>query len=243
MDLMLMRPAMLKEALRAQWPVLIPFGALEYHGAHLPLGTDTLLAEGFCRRIAGKTNAVLAPAIPYAPTMHWAGGDADGDIDFPSEALLPYVQAVLDGLLRMGFRRLYVLVGHQGCEGIPATIARLATHRIQQRMAGQLVPGWGRQDDPAHSTFFDMIRICAYDQFVDYSAVQGEKPMPIGHAGRGETQLIDALYDGLVDWDAEQPQPLPPWLADLSEADRANGEYWVNLCVDAWVRHLTGATP
>src|SRR5918992_4935660 len=46
--------------------VLIPMGSLEQHGAHLPLGTDTITALEVSRRAAQKAD------VPYAPPF-WAG--------------------------------------------------------------------------------------------------------------------------------------------------------------------------
>jgi creatinine amidohydrolase len=238
MDWLRMCPEALRDALRRQLPVLIPFGAIEYHGEHLPLGTDTLLAEGFCRRIAEQTECVIAPPIPFAPTLHWAGGEADGDIDFPSEALIPYIDALLTALIHTGFRRIYMMIGHQGLDGMPATLARLALHRVQQRLASSFAPGWGKGNHLPDAAFFSMLHIGTYDTYVDYTTLQGDQPMPVGHGGCGETQLIQALYEGLDCPDARQLNPCPVWLDDLPKANRYNGAYWVALCVDAWVKHL-----
>ena len=45
--------------------VLIPFGATEQHGSHLPLNTDTLEAYVVGRKLAQRRNIFIAPAIPY----------------------------------------------------------------------------------------------------------------------------------------------------------------------------------
>jgi len=45
--------------------VLIPVGTLEQNGSVCPLGTDTLAAEEIARRVAQKTEAVVAPTIAY----------------------------------------------------------------------------------------------------------------------------------------------------------------------------------
>src|SRR3954470_882317 len=52
-------------AARADFAVL-PLGAVEWHGPHLPFGTDVILASEFAARIKGNVTAVLFPAMPYS---------------------------------------------------------------------------------------------------------------------------------------------------------------------------------
>src|SRR4051794_41877478 len=49
-------------AARADFAVL-PLGAVEWHGPHLPFGTDVILAAEFAARIRGNFTAVLFPAV------------------------------------------------------------------------------------------------------------------------------------------------------------------------------------
>ena len=43
--------------------VIVPFGSIEQHGGHLPLGTDALLADIIGREVAVRLDAVLAPTV------------------------------------------------------------------------------------------------------------------------------------------------------------------------------------
>ncbi|MFC5502664.1 creatininase family protein [Lysinimonas soli] len=52
---------------------ILPFGALEQHGPHLPLGTDTATAAEVARRLAERLDAVLLPPIHYGDTWNNAG--------------------------------------------------------------------------------------------------------------------------------------------------------------------------
>ena len=47
---------------------VLPVGAVEQHGPHLPLLTDTILATGVARRIADRIGGWLLPAIGYVPS-------------------------------------------------------------------------------------------------------------------------------------------------------------------------------
>ena len=59
---------------------LVPWGCLERHGPHLPLGTDTIEAEGLAARVAQLEPAVVFPGLYYAQIAeaamsgHFLGG-------------------------------------------------------------------------------------------------------------------------------------------------------------------------
>lgn len=55
-----------------KWPtlggrplVLVPLGSTEQHGPHLPLNTDTVIAEAVVKRVARECRALVAPSIAY----------------------------------------------------------------------------------------------------------------------------------------------------------------------------------
>jgi creatinine amidohydrolase len=55
-----------------QFPVaILPLGATEQHGRHLPLGVDIMLAEGLARLVAKETGALLLPAVPFGYSWVW----------------------------------------------------------------------------------------------------------------------------------------------------------------------------
>src|ERR687898_3220094 len=59
------------EALRSFPVAILPLGATEQHGHHLPLGVDIMLAEGIARLVAGETGALLLPAVPFGYSWVW----------------------------------------------------------------------------------------------------------------------------------------------------------------------------
>ncbi|MHA2361867.1 MAG: creatininase family protein, partial [Candidatus Thorarchaeota archaeon] len=54
----------LEASQRTQVAVMIT-GALEAHGTHLPLGTDSILPTYLGEKVAQKTNALVLPVIPF----------------------------------------------------------------------------------------------------------------------------------------------------------------------------------
>lgn len=95
--------------------VLLPIGATEAHGPHLPLGTDVYLSEEVARRAAralaaAATPALIAPSLAYAVTEF--GADFAGTVSLDSETAHGLYVGVLRGLLRTGFRKLCVVNSH-----------------------------------------------------------------------------------------------------------------------------------
>src|SRR5262249_27011191 len=69
---------------------VLPFGALEQHGPHLSLATDTVLAEGVAGAIADALDALLLPAMPL--------GDSWGFHTFPGTVTLEHDTVAAVGL-------------------------------------------------------------------------------------------------------------------------------------------------
>jgi creatinine amidohydrolase len=92
--------------------VLIPFGATEEHGLHLPMGTDTFQAADVCRLLAGRRQVFVAPAIPYGVCR--STGDHPGTISLTTETLKALAIDLVRALYRQGLRNVVLLSGHAG---------------------------------------------------------------------------------------------------------------------------------
>ncbi|MBN1675758.1 MAG: creatininase family protein [Kiritimatiellae bacterium] len=60
-----MRPAQLEAAGRAFPVVYVPFGLIEWHGRHLPLGNDALKAHGILVKAAEQFGGVVYPPVYF----------------------------------------------------------------------------------------------------------------------------------------------------------------------------------
>lgn len=246
MRLEAMHPWELRQAVKEQWPVFVSFGAIEYHAEHLPLGTDTWISEGLLAEIEKRVPIVIAPPIPVAPTMHWAGGAADGDMNFSAGPLFAYIKEYFRCLLAYGFSRIYVMLGHQGLDGDPGTLVKRAAWDLIGEETANFPQGWGQHPEnvPGSGRVFSYITPVLYDQYCDYSKLDRgglENHLFVGHAGRGETQLIQAVRPGNVDFSRldSMPKPWPEWLQDVFQASEEEGRFWINYCADCWAEYLT----
>ncbi len=102
------------EKLPKHTPVVIPIAAIEQHGHHLPLATDSMLLAEIVRRV----EAAMSASVLVTPLM-WLG-NSDHHLDFPGtlsaspRTYLDMLVGLMDNLITHGFRRLYVLNGHGG---------------------------------------------------------------------------------------------------------------------------------
>ncbi|HXJ79931.1 MAG TPA: creatininase family protein [Candidatus Methylomirabilis sp.] len=95
--------------------ILLPLGAVEQHGPHLPLLVDWLGAEELARRIAphlrrGGWQPVLAPSLPYGVST--LAEEWSGTVSLSRSLLTRLIVEVVRALARHGFRR-FVLVNYQ----------------------------------------------------------------------------------------------------------------------------------
>jgi creatinine amidohydrolase len=119
-------PELRERAARPGSTVLWPFGAIEQHGPHLPLGTDALFAERVCEAVLER----LDPDLPiWRLPLQSLGFSPEhrgfpGTLSLPAELLLSLVVAVGRDLARAGFRRLVLLNAHGGQIGLLEVAAR-----------------------------------------------------------------------------------------------------------------------
>jgi creatinine amidohydrolase len=91
---------------------LIPVGATEQHGPHLPVGTDTIIATALADAAAGEVAVVLPPLAFGASFFH--GTRLAGTVAFSGEETAATVGLVAEACVDSGFRRLLFVNGHVG---------------------------------------------------------------------------------------------------------------------------------
>lgn len=117
------------KALSPETPVVIPVAAVEQHGHHLPVYTDSYLLGEVTRRASDA----LADRVLFAP-LQWLG-NSDHHIDFPGtlsarpRTYLDLLNGLADDFLTHGFKRLVFLNGHGG----NITPGKQAVFELRQR--------------------------------------------------------------------------------------------------------------
>ncbi len=184
------------ERLAPNSTVVLPTAAIEQHGPHLPILTDTLLCGSVARRAAEASGAQLfvAPVMSYGNSHHHR--PFAGVLSLESQHFAAAVTDVLEGLVLSGFRRLVVLNGHGGNSSLNGVTGLDFVNRLGHDVSIATADYWSL-GKPA---------------LVERGLIAGH--LIPGHAGEFETALVRALRPDLVRED-ELSQ-----LEDLSGTDQ-----------------------
>jgi len=101
---------------RAQGTCLLPFGILEKHGPHLPLGTDLLDVRYAALHAAEKNYAVVFPEYYFGQIFE--ARHEPGTIAYSQELQLSLLQATTDEMARNGCKKILIVNGHGGNEAL-----------------------------------------------------------------------------------------------------------------------------
>jgi creatinine amidohydrolase len=177
-------------ALSRDTVLVLPTAAVEQHGPHLPVGTDSLIAEG----IADRLDKVCSEKLLVLPVQKL--GCSEHHMKFPGtlsishEAFKITVMDTLSAVMRQGFRRVLILNAHGGNQSVGGVIAEKAAQSWPE--AEVIFASWWR-------VAADRIeRIAEGDLRV------------VGHACEFETSLMLALHPKLVDMKLAVDDGIPP---------------------------------
>lgn len=118
--------------------VIIPVGATEQHGPHLPLCTDTTIASAVCAYASAKTGVPVMPPVAYAVsvghTEHWPG-----TVSVMHETLSHALREVCAWLIVHGWRRILFVNSHFGNDAtLRITVDRLRFDYAEKLQVGTL---------------------------------------------------------------------------------------------------------
>jgi creatinine amidohydrolase len=155
---------------------LIPVGATEQHGPHLPTGTDTIVAMLLCDEVSARTGALVLPAVSFGASFGH-GTNFAGTLSAAPEELAGQIRRTVEWATYSGARRFLLVNGHVGNK---AALSIAGDHlRLDRESVRVGVANWWELDD------WIAAQVCA----------DGED----WHANRAETSLLLALRPELVD--------------------------------------------
>lgn len=96
-------------------PVLLPVGALEQHGPHLPMNCDTVIPAAVCEKVAERIGALVAPPLEYgykSQPRSGGGNHFPGTTSLDAMTLISIARDIIRELARHGVRKIAVVVGH-----------------------------------------------------------------------------------------------------------------------------------
>ena len=113
--------------------VIIPVGALEQHGTHLPIGTDFLNGVERCKLIAQERDVLVAPVLMVGQSPYHMG--FAGSIALKAETIIDVHLQAVESLIHHGFKRFIIMNSHGGNRAI----STLLVDQINQTTAGVAV--------------------------------------------------------------------------------------------------------
>ena len=173
---------------------IIPVGSTEQHGAHLPLGTDTMVAMLLAEDAAKQTDVVVTPPIWFGWCPHHMG--LPGSITIRPEILIELLYDVMDSLAKHGFAKFVVINGHR-IVNIPWM--QIAAERAQRSLGVKVV-----LFDPAYMSR-EVISSLGYG--------------PLGHSDEIETSQMYFKLPELVHM--QKARDNPPAKQELYSVDPA----------------------
>jgi len=191
-----MRPDQCEKAKKEGLALFLPAGTIEYHGAHLPLGVDTIAVLKALDELEKRIECVVAPPIWYGPSSFAVAGPEKGTIDVDVDRFETHVMDVMSGLLENGFRKIIVVIHHQFEMGrlMPEALAfkkaaAVLTFKLQEKEKGR---GWWGSADMG--SYYDELETGAnpfnWIQVVPLMSPEIQQKMGYDHAGKLETSLM-----------------------------------------------------
>lgn len=102
----------IKNKIKKDVPVILPIGAVEAHGPHLPLNTDNILAEKYANKLAEKTNSFVLPVLPFGQV--WSLRDFPGSLTLSNATVSSVITEIGESLYHQGFRVFVIFSAHLG---------------------------------------------------------------------------------------------------------------------------------
>ena len=162
-------------------PVILPVAAIEQHGDHLPLATDRLICEHFCRELDQiiSNDVLILPTISVGCSEHHT--EFDGSLSLQHETLMKQMMDIAGCVVKYGFKNLLVLNSHGGNQAIGQTFVEAFGFRHPQCKI-------------AMATWW---RLCLEELIKITETSRGGT----GHAGEFETSLMLLIAPHLVQVD------------------------------------------
>jgi creatinine amidohydrolase len=155
--------------------IVLPLGATEQHGPHLPLDTDTRLATELAERVAQRLgDALVAPVIPVGPSREHEG--FPGTISASPETLTVLLEDYVASFERQGFDQVVVLPAHGG--SFPVVDAAFPDLAREADVDVVAVTGLRR--------YADLLEEGLQEAGIDVAE-------PVVHAGASETAMVLAI--------------------------------------------------
>ena len=218
--------------------VLLPIGAVEQHGPHLPVHEDSIVADWVANRLAVENDCYVAPALNYGHSGTFRG--FSGNLSLSQNTLRNVTYELIEALATSGFRRI-IVVNNNGGNVAPVTGAGHDARRDLGVLIGHLYPwqlgyalmrdvyqdpaaAYGHGAEPEHSAMLAMFP----EQVQSDLAVSERLHSTAGWTPTSYTEAAIPGYDirGTVLWDFSEVS-VTGCSGDVGLGSPEIGEIWI----------------
>ena len=204
--------------------VLIPVGAIEQHGPHLPLAVDTVICEAVANAVSAETGVPVIPPIAYG--VSGSHGDFTGTVALRPETLIAVMEDVIDSLHASGIRQFILINGHiwnNGSLDVSAEKLRVRHRDSRVRAIGYVTMYPGPEVD-GHVTYG---RGLMHANYFETSVMLHLRPDLV----RMERVTSHTDVDSFWDYRMDQVSETGVWGRDVDQADAGHGKAEFERCV------------
>lgn len=227
-----------KEKIQNSKIAILPIGAVEAHGPHLPLGTDNYLAERLSERVAEQTGAFVLPTLPYGQV--WSLKNFPGSINVSNDSLISMLVDIGISLYDQGFKVFAMVNGHLGnAVALKEAARKLYSLHPNFKILYLFYPGVKkiteevRETSSAHASYFHACEIeTSYmlylaDEYVDMS--------------RALTDIPDIPMSADITPTPWEEFTTSAVLGDAKIATKEKGEKIIEVAIENMVKLIEGA--
>lgn len=217
---------------KSQGACVLPFGIIEKHGPHLPLGTDLLNVRYVVERAAQQEYVVVFPE--YFAGQIFEARHEPGTIAYSPELQLRLLQETTDEMARNGCKKVIIVNGHGGNEHLLPYFAQSQLekprdyvvyvqwgHEATKKAGEKNGPDWHAGESETSNTLVTHANLVHMDRAANESGGDQKR-----------VKLPDNVYTGIW-WYARFPNH---YSGDGSTATKEQGEADVQSWIDAVVR-------
>jgi creatinine amidohydrolase len=220
---------------RSQGTCLLPFGILEKHGPHLPLGTDLLDVRYAALHAAEKEYAVVFPEYYFGQIAE--ARHEPGTIAYSRNMQMALLQETTDEMARNGCKKVLIVNGHGGNDSLLPYFAQTQLDNPHDYVVYVFDERTPQSGGPAKKTSIDM-----HAGESETSKMMVSRPDTV-HIDRAASEsgadqhhqtLPEDVYTGIW-WYARFPNH---YSGDGSVATKELGEYQMNWWIDSVVKAI-----
>ncbi|MDR1824458.1 MAG: creatininase family protein [Bifidobacteriaceae bacterium] len=213
---------------------LIPVGATEQHGPHLPLNVDSVITREIALAVSATTGIPVVPTVEYG--VSGSHGDFPGTLTLQPETMIMVMADLTESLYRSGVRQYIFLNGHiWNNASLDVTAEKLRSRHddVRVRSIGYVTMYPGAEVD-GHVRYG---RALMHANYFETSVMLYLRPDLVDMTRAVSQPDTDSFWDYRMD----QVSGSGVWGNDVAEANAAHGQAEFARCVTTTARALAAA--